>query len=314
MKVLIVASANSGKISPIIESQAKSILILNENFVIDFYPVIGFGIIGYLKNVISLRKKIKIFVPDLIHAHYSYCGFLTSLCFSRVPIITSLMGSDLYKGKIHRLGVNFFYKIFWNICIVKSPDMKKRINIPSVSIIPNGVDLNTFYPLDKNDARKILNWDIECTIILFSSNPSRPEKYFKLASDALQLLSPQYKLKWLSDVKHEDMIYQYNASDVILLTSLYEGSPNVIKEAMACNCPVVSTDVGDVRWLFGDEPGHFISSFEPLDVAEKIKLALTFSEKYGRTKGRDRIINLGLDSDTIANKIIDIYKIVIQEN
>ena len=80
---------------------------------------------------------------------------------------------------------------------------------------------------------------------------------------------------------------------------------------MACDLPVVSTRVGDVEWLFGDEPGHFIAEHDPDDVADKIKLALEFSEKYGRTNGRQRIIELGLDSDSIAKRIIEVYEEVI---
>ena len=99
-----------------------------------------------------------------------------------------------------------------------------------------------------------------------------------------------------------------NASDIVVLTSLREGSPNVIKEAMACNCPVVATDVGDIAWLFGNEPGHFLSGFDPQDVATKLNMALEFSEEYGRTSGRNRIIELGLDSESVARRIVGVYE------
>jgi glycosyltransferase involved in cell wall biosynthesis len=102
-----------------------------------------------------------------------------------------------------------------------------------------------------------------------------------------------------------------NASDVLILSSLHEGSPNVIKEAMACNCPIVTTNVGDVKWVLDNTDGCYISSFDPKEYVEKIKLALEFSEKNGRTKGRDRIIELGLDSVTIAKKIINVYQKVL---
>src|SRR4030042_4531165 len=104
------------------------------------------------------------------------------------------------------------------------------------------------------------------------------------------------------------IIHYLNAADVLLLTSFHEGSPNVIKEAMACNCPVVSTDVGDVRWVVGNTSGYYISSFDPGELAEKIKLAIVFREKHRQTNGRDRISELGLDSETVAKKIIDVYK------
>jgi len=112
---------------------------------------------------------------------------------------------------------------------------------------------------------------------------------------------------------HQKIPVYFAASHVALLTSLWEGSPNVVKEAMACNCPIVSTNVGDVKWLFGDEPGHFITGFTPEDVAEKIKLALEFSEKYGRTNGLNRIKDLGLDAETVAHKLIDLYKEIIRQ-
>lgn len=103
-----------------------------------------------------------------------------------------------------------------------------------------------------------------------------------------------------------------NASDVLLFTSKWEGSVNVVKEAMACNCPAVSTDVGDVRWVTGNTDGCFISNFKPEDVADKITLALQFSKEKCRTNGRERIIELGLGSETIANRILVVYNNVIE--
>jgi teichuronic acid biosynthesis glycosyltransferase TuaC len=78
-------------------------------------------------------------------------------------------------------------------------------------------------------------------------------------------------------------------------------------EAMARNCPVVATNVGDIAWLFGNEPGHFLTTFEPEDMADNLKQALVFAQVHGKTNGRDRIVLLGLDSETIALKILDVY-------
>ena len=95
----------------------------------------------------------------------------------------------------------------------------------------------------------------------------------------------------------------------MVLTSFHEGSPNVIKEAMACNCPIVATNVGDVEFIIGDTKGCYISDFDANDVAEKIKLALEFGKK---TEGRNRIIEFGLDSRSVARKIIRVYKQVLK--
>ena len=102
-----------------------------------------------------------------------------------------------------------------------------------------------------------------------------------------------------------------NAADVLLLTSKWEGSPNILKEAMACNCPIVSTDVGDVKWLLGDLEGHYLSSFDAVDFSKKIKQAFIFGK---RTCGRKRIYELGLDSENIADRIITIYNMVISSS
>jgi len=106
----------------------------------------------------------------------------------------------------------------------------------------------------------------------------------------------------------KELNFYYNACDLFLLTSVYEGSPQSIKEAIACNCPIVSTDVGDVKWVFGNTEGCYLTSFESIDVADKIIRALAFVKERGRTKGRERIFELGLDSGTIAGKIIEIYE------
>ena len=114
-------------------------------------------------------------------------------------------------------------------------------------------------------------------------------------------------------VTHETVEKYLNSVDVLVVPSLMEGSPNVVKEAMACNCPVVATPMGDVAWLFGDEPGYYLAGFEPEDVAAKISQALAFSKAQGRTQGRKRLIALGLDSTTIAKRLTDVYADVLSK-
>jgi teichuronic acid biosynthesis glycosyltransferase TuaC len=92
------------------------------------------------------------------------------------------------------------------------------------------------------------------------------------------------------------------------LTSLHEGSPNIIKEAMACNCPIVSTDVGDVRDVVSGTEGCYVTTYDPEDIAEKLKSALQFNK---RTAGREKIQHL--DSNIIAHKIISIYKTILTD-
>jgi glycosyltransferase involved in cell wall biosynthesis len=147
---------------------------------------------------------------------------------------------------------------------------------------------------------------------LFAASSDREEKNFKLAEEAFNRMSNvNTRLHILSNIDHSQIPYYYNASDIIILSSLWEGSPNVIKEAMACNRPVVSTNVGDVKWLFGEEPGHYLAEFNSEDFSLKMNQALVFAEKSGGTKGRERIIKLGLDSQSVADRITEVYNNVL---
>lgn len=139
-------------------------------------------------------------------------------------------------------------------------------------------------------------------------------KNIQLLEKAYGLLdsTENIELHALQNIPHQDIPKYMNASDVVILTSLWEGSPNVIKEAMACNRPVVATAVGDIAWLFGDEPGHFLTSFDYEDVSNKLNMALEFAEKVGQTNGRKRIIELGLDSESVAKRIAQVYQEILK--
>jgi teichuronic acid biosynthesis glycosyltransferase TuaC len=308
MTVLFVFSGNSTTfaISPFIQAQAESLRKLGHT--IDYYPVKGKGLWGYLSNITKLSKFIKQSDYDIVHSHYSFCGIVSALATGK-PVVCSLMGSDVKKSGLWRFVIKYFIMYKWKKTIVKSKDMKLALGIDKVEVIPNGVDLDIFRPMNKNDCRKELGWDIGKKIILFASDPQRPEKNFSLAKKATETLNIQdVKLKVVYPVPHKDIPLYLNAADLLLSTSLWEGSPNIIKEAMACNCPIVSTNVGDVKWLLDGLEGCFITTNDPRDVADKIKKALNFR---GKTKGREKLISLGLASEHIAKKIIQVYEEVI---
>jgi teichuronic acid biosynthesis glycosyltransferase TuaC len=302
-KVLFVSSANRGTISPIVKAQGKS--LSRQGIAVDYYGITGKGIRGYLANIPLLRTHILKTSPDLIHAHYSLCGIVAALTFAAKPLVVSLMGSDTKTGLFSRIGIPCFAELFWHRVIIKSPSMQPKNGNNNFIVIPNGVDFDTFRPLrDKTLKNK--------RTILFLADPSRESKNFPLARDAFSLLDAESaELIVRHGMPQEDVPKILNEADVVLLTSKWEGSPNLVKEAMACNCPVVATDVGDVAWLFGDEPGYFLTGFEPRDVAEKIRMALAFAEQRGRTRGRERIVQLGLDSETVARRIVGMYETVL---
>jgi len=307
MRVLFVCSGNSEfGISPIVKNQGES---LKKNGVeLDYFTIKGKGFKGYFKNILPLRKYLKNNNFDIIHAHYSLSAYVASLAGSK-PIVVSLMGSDVQKKFFGCMILKLFYCIFWKSLIVKSNSMKERVGIKKCFIIPNGVDFEKFKEIDKKITKEKINFNLQKKHIVFVANLDRHEKNFKLAKEAFNLLDDKsVELNVICEVPYEMIPYYINATDVLLLTSLWEGSPNVIKEAMACNCPIVSTDVGDVKEVIGDTKGCYVTSFDPNDVAEKLRIALEFGK---RTNGRENINYL--DSNLIAKKIIKIYENVLEK-
>jgi teichuronic acid biosynthesis glycosyltransferase TuaC len=322
MKVLFVSSGNSKDgISPIVKNQGES--LKDSGIDIQFYALEGKGMKNYLKNIIPLRKYIKQISPDIIHSHYTLSGWTSVLTFSGKPIILSLMGTDTYGDYIGHgiIKWNSYYLIiltlliqpFVKYIICKSENIYNKVYLRGKSsIIPNGISIrNTL--LDQDVTKKEQELNSEKNNILFLGDKTNIRKNYGLLELALkQVNSDQINLITPYPIPHTKVIKYLHLCDVLVMTSFMEGSPNIVKEAMACNCPVVATDVGDIRWLFGNEPGHFITTSDPENVAEKIDQALEFVRLKGRTNGKQRIIELGLDSESVAKRIIEVYEDVLK--
>lgn len=337
MKVLFVASGN-GKVngvSSFILSQYKSL----ESAGVDMqmFPVDGHGLGGYLANVKKLRKTIKAFKPDIVHAHYSLCGFLSSIaCIGlQQKIYCSIMGGFPKVGikhvRIKRWLVRFFANHIWDGTLAKSQISADQFGGRDVKIVPNGINLQQFNTEDKQEARKKLGLDLEKKYIIFPTFPKRYQKNYPLAESAIRLVmrdlsidEPEKRLsdgkiefRVLYDMLHDDIVRWMCAADITLMTSRWEGSPNVIKEAMAVNCPVVSTVCGDVPWLIeGVEGCYLVTNNTPEAVAEAIRKAIAFAEGTpenpdGRTNGRQKIYSLHLSAQEVAQKLIELYKKVL---
>lgn len=324
MKVLFVSSGKEdGSPGPIVKAQAASIQEMG--IFASHFTVKRKGFYGYLlafRQLSSLLKREKF---DIIHAHYGLTGVISLLARSKEKLVVSFMGDDIVGSRKQDGSITKFSLIvarinkwlasrFYDFSIVKSPEMSNKLRISYSMVIPNGVNTGIFNHVDREVARRKLNIPLNSKVTLFLSNPARSEKNYPLACNAVQLLKDMdVNLLTVTDKMHGELADYYNAADVLLLSSFHEGSPNVIKEAMACNCPIVSTNVGDVEWVFGNTEGCYLASFDPVDFAEKLKLALTFAHEKGRTQGRERIIELGLDSANIAWRIIQVYKKVLEE-
>ncbi len=299
MKVLIVCSYNAGRISPYIQQQVKSLQkygIIPEYFLIEKK---GFG--GYLQYFPGLIRKIKQLKPDLIHAHYGLSGLLANLQ-RKVPVITTFHGSDINNPKVRQLSkiamVLSTQSVFVSSNLAKLTSAKNKYTILSC-----GIDLNTFLPMDKTEARRRTGLKVRDIIVLFASSFSNKVKNYPLAEKAINLLDQNIKLIELKGYTQLEVNLLMNACDAALLTSFSEGSPNFIKEAMACNCPIVATDVGDIKEITGGIPGTYICNFSAREIAEKLAVILSSD---ARTNGREKIFHL--DMDLTARKLIEIYE------
>lgn len=301
MKVLFVSSGRRGDVGVVVRNQGES--LVKNGVSIDFFTTKP-GIYGYLRAVWRLWMTIRQGSYNLVHAHYSYSAFTATLAGCR-PLVVSLMGSDTTGNRFLNLIIRILSQRRWSATIVKTKEMQRRLNLRNAVVIPNGVDLNRFRPLEKEFCRKKLGLDENEMIVLFIAGMNREEKRLSLAMEAFRLLDEgNLRFIHLHDTPNEQVPLYFNSADLLLLTSSREGSVNVVKEAMACNCPVVSTDVGDVRSVFGDLEGCFLTSSDPHDIAAGIKNALNFGR---RTSGRKRLVELGLDADSVAGRLIDLY-------
>jgi teichuronic acid biosynthesis glycosyltransferase TuaC len=317
MKVLFVSSGNSESgISPIVRNQGES--LKNHGIDINYFIIKGKGGIGYFKHIFRLKRFLKKNKFDIIHAHYGLCGIVSNLALKSKKLVVSYMGDDLLgssrRNGSYSIAGKFYVSLNkWFACkrndfnIVKSKEMSQVLRNARHEIIPNGVNFEKFHPIEKNIARGKLNIPADKKLIVFAANPERPEKNIRLAREAVDRLNlPGAELKILYNISQEELNLYYNGADLLLLTSFHEGSPNVIKEAMACNCPIVSTDVGDVKEMIKDTEGCCISSFNAKEAAGEIKKALEFGK---RTKGRKNISHLEINK--IAQKIIRVYEKIL---
>ena len=266
---------------------------------------------AYLRSLSRLRRLLKKNNYDLIHCHHSYSAalFLLSGKWSGTRRLMSYQSDPRNEGGIFLFKI--LYKFFDRIILKNQPE---EVSLSKVVYLPNGVNTGFFVPMDKNECKLKLGLDPDKRYILFmDSYNRRPCKRIDRYSETLAILKEKYHYENLEPLvltnTARSLIPSYiNASDLHLLTSDFEGSPNSVKECLACNVPVVSTPVGNVHDLLSDVDGSYVSrTFDPQELA-------TLSDKALNTRdisSRASITEKGLDIDTVARKLLDVYNHVI---
>jgi glycosyltransferase involved in cell wall biosynthesis len=269
---------------------------------------------NYLRAIPKLRRKLRENRYDLIHAHFGLSG-LVARCQLRVPVLVSFMGDDVLGrprsdgsitlyGRLLQISSFLLARVVRSV-IVKSPEMKSRLRLESAQVIPNGVDLDLFRPMDTQEARRTLGLDPSRKYVLFPYNPGEPRKCFDVVQAAVLRARdqvPEIEILQVYGMGRERMPLYLNAADVLVLASVFEGSPNAVKEAMAVNLPVISVPVGDVADLIGPTEGCALVPREPAAIAAKI---VEVCSRGTRTRGREWISRLAMP--IVAEQIVEVY-------
>lgn len=270
------------------------------------------GKFEYIRCLIPLKKKIKENNYDVIHCHHAFSGIVATLFLkiqNQIPVVISFQNDPANEAKYNLfdlLSTRTSAWIFKNNSIYAKP--------PKGYYLPNGVDIDFFKSIPRKQACEKLNIDPSNIYILFvSSNYIRKQKRYDKFLAVMELLNKKYGLNNIEELKitnvqRELVPYYFNAASVHLMTSDFEGSPNSVKEAMACNIPVVSTNVGNVSDLLADVNGSFVvNSGEIEDLALHVIKSLNTSDYNSRTM----LIQKKLDIKSVAIKLNNIYQSLI---
>lgn len=310
---------------PFVKEQGESLRAAGCD--VEYFLVRG----NYVKAVGALKAKIREFKPDVVHAHYGLSA-ITAELQSLAPVVTTF-----HNGETHSWYINFITSLMSlraKHVIYVAPHIRDLVYFKArnYSIIPCGVSLGDCFLMSKSEARRQLGWSDDKKYIMFGGAFSNTRKNYALLKEAVDKLNLNFEtlnpkshieIVEMRGLSREQCVLRMNACDVFALPTKNEGSPQALKEAMACNCPIVATDVADIKHLLGRLPGHYVlpnkkgnaawwkgDEHSAEELAELIRQALAFN---GRTKGRERIIELGYTNELVAKKIIEIYEGIIKK-
>jgi teichuronic acid biosynthesis glycosyltransferase TuaC len=272
--------------------------------------------LNYLAAWFRAQSLIRSTPYDLVHAQWGQSGLLALP--KVIPLVVTYRGDDLEGvigpnnnkltyGIILRF-VSRFVSRFTDQVVVVSPSLTRSIKRNDYHVIPSGIDFELFCPGSRNEARRILELDQHQKYVLFVGSKANPTKRYQLARQAMaDLADDRVTLITAENIPHERIPDYMRAADVLIVTSLHEGSPNVVKEALACNLPVVSTDVGDVKQRIGNLAGcAVVQDDHPGTIAGALRMALTNTAEF---HGRESVADL--DENILTKKTVEVYELAL---
>jgi glycosyltransferase involved in cell wall biosynthesis len=269
--------------------------------------------------IAAVRRKALAGGFDLVHAHHGLTGFVAS--FQPLPLVVSFCGDDILGTPHARGGLTLKSRCIQRLShfaarradaiICKAHVLRDRLpreaNRKRAFVIPNGVDTSRFWPGDRSEARARLHLDPSERLILFPSTPTERRKRLDRAEAAVGRLRARgvgARLLVVQRVPPAHMPDYYRAADCLLLTSEWEGSPNVVKEAICCDLPVVSVDVGDVARWSALAPGCRIVGRDPEEIAQALVHVVTHVPHVNGHRVREAV-----SLPTIAREVLSVYDV-----
>lgn len=261
-----------------VEQQVESLKRIGLTIDVLFVDRVQDGMKVYLGLRRQLRARVESFQPHIVHVMYGgIMADLVTRTISDRPTVVTFHGTDLLgeqlSGFVRNSIAGYGVRASWRSArratgiIVVAPHLRdalpRDIDRMKVRIIPCGIDLERFKPLDRRTCQNRLGWAADRFHVLFPSNAGNPVKRPALARAAVAAatrLGVPAEIHFLRGVSNLEVPLWINASDVLLLTSLHEGSPTVVKEALACHLPVVSVNVGDVEEQIGGVDGCYVTA------------------------------------------------------
>lgn len=271
--------------------------------------------LNYLKSIFEINRLLSKNHYDLVHIHFGLSGmFLLINPFIKVPVVVTLHGCDIqsYHGegltqKISKIIVRKSTRAIIlndNMATLLAAHKHKLVKIPC------GIDISLF-----NLGR--CNQNKTSFVIGFPSSRDRHEKnypFFKTVISNLEKQGYNIEIVEFTNFTRDEVVENLSKLDCLLMTSFTEGSPQIIKEALACNVPIISTRVGDVDMLLQDVDNcSIIDNYDVQLFADKVKALILLKPEERITNGRDRIIELGLDQDSVSSKLHTLYLSVTAE-
>jgi teichuronic acid biosynthesis glycosyltransferase TuaC len=268
----------------------------------------------YLRAWRELRRRHRLRDYDLVHAHFGQGGVVALPC--PVPLVVTLHGSDLHglvgsTGRYSSAGRALAAVSRWvarhaSEVILVSEHLSTMLPGIGHATIPCAIDRSRFRPQSRGEARSALGLDPDRKLILFGADPANPIKRFELARETVELVrqSIDCDLLLLRGVDHSQVPLYLNASDCLLMTSSHEGSPMVVKEAVACGLPIVSIRVGDVAERFGALAGCEVhASDRPAVLAQAVCRVLLDGRRVDAGTTLD-----SLGHERVTEQIVSVYE------